>query len=190
MPDGSGAGVRRQTRSASVTTGESRFWTFSLAVYADPAVQQECLALQDDHSVDINLLLFCAFVGAVHGAVLSEQVVNEAANVSRAWQKDVVGALRAARRTLRRFAAETSPLDTPIAALRTRVKELELDAERVEQAMLEHWAAVHLDSWPRSKRLDAVTENIRTLLTMSARTSEPVSWPEHLVAAALATPSQ
>jgi uncharacterized protein (TIGR02444 family) len=188
MPDGSSAPPR--TRSAAVTTGESRFWTFSLAVYADPAVQQECLKLQDDHGVDVNLLLFCAFVGAAHGAVLSEQAVNEAANVSRAWQKDVVGALRAARRTLKRFAAESGPLDTPIAALRARVKELELDAERIEQAMLEHWAAVHIDSWPRSKRADAVTENVRTLLAMSARTSEPASWPERLVAAALATLGQ
>jgi uncharacterized protein (TIGR02444 family) len=188
MPDGSSAPPR--TRSAAVTTGESRFWTFSLAVYADPAVQQECLKLQDDHGVDVNLLLFCAFVGAAHGAVLSEQAVNEAANVSRAWQKDVVGALRAARRTLKRFAAESGPLDTPIAALRARVKELELDAERIEQAMLEHWAAVHIDPWPRSKRVDAVTENVRTLLAMSARTSEPASWPERLVAAALATLGQ
>src|SRR6202000_1576818 len=56
---------------AAMTTGESRFWTFSLAVYADPAVQRECLALQDDHGVDVNLLLFCAFVGAVHGVALS-----------------------------------------------------------------------------------------------------------------------
>jgi uncharacterized protein (TIGR02444 family) len=173
-----------------MTIGKSRFWTFSLAVYADPAVQQECLELQDDHGVDVNLLLFCAFVGAAHGAVLSEQAVNEAANVSRAWQKDVVGALRVARRSLKRFAAETGPLDTPIAALRTRVKELELDGERIEQAMLEHWAAVHIDSWPRSKRADAVAENIRTLLTMSARTPEPISWPQHLVAAALATPGR
>jgi uncharacterized protein (TIGR02444 family) len=162
-----------------------RFWTFSLAVYADPAVQQECLALQDDHGVDVNLLLFCAFVGAGHGALLSERAVTEAADMIRTWQSDVVGALRAARRTLKQFAAESGPLDTPIAALRTRVKELELDAERVEQAMLEHWATVHIESWPRTPPADAVADNIRTLLAMSARKTAPPIWPQHLTAAAL-----
>jgi uncharacterized protein (TIGR02444 family) len=162
-----------------------RFWTFSLAVYADAAVQKECLTLQDDHGVDVNLLLFCAFAGAAHGAVLSEQAVNEAADISRAWQKDVVSALRAARRTLKRFAAETGPLDTPIAALRTRVKELEIDAERVEQAMLEQWAAGHIATWPRAQPADAAADNIRTLLAMSARKPAPAPWPQHLITAAL-----
>jgi uncharacterized protein (TIGR02444 family) len=164
---------------------EFRFWTFSLAVYADPAVQRECLALQDDHGVDVNLLLFCAFAGAAHSAVLSAPALNEAAHISRAWQSDVVGALRAARRTLKQFAAESGPLDTPIAALRARVKELELDAERVEQAMLEHWATVHIETWPRTQPADAVADNIRTLLAMSARKTASPIWPQHLIAAAL-----
>ncbi len=181
----SNAGALTPTNSATVLS-KFRFWTFSLAVYADADVQRECLALQDDHGVDVNLLLFCAFAGATHGAVLTEQAVNEAADISRAWQTDVVSALRAARRTLKRYAAETGPLDTPIAALRTRVKELEIDAERVEQAMLEQWAAAHINSWPRAQPRDAAADNIRTLLAMSARKPVPAPWPEHLIAAALA----
>jgi uncharacterized protein (TIGR02444 family) len=169
-----------------VPTGDSRFWTFSLAVYADAAVQRECLALQDEHGVNVNLLLFCAFAGAVHGAVLSKPAVTEAADIVHAWQQDVVSALRTARRTLKRFAAEKGLLDTPIAALRARVKELELDAERIEQAMLEQWAAGQIGSWPRVQPGDAVGENIRTLLAMSPRNLKPAIWPRDLIAAALA----
>lgn len=36
---------------------ESGLWTFSQRFYDDPAVQQACLAVQDDHGGDVNLLL-------------------------------------------------------------------------------------------------------------------------------------
>jgi uncharacterized protein (TIGR02444 family) len=172
-------------------TGESRFWTFSLAVYADPAVQQECLELQDDYGLDVNQLLFCAFVGAVHGAVLSNQATRDATDTVGVWQRDVVGALRAARRALKPFAAEAEPHNRPIADLRARVKAAELDAERIEQAMLEHWAATHIGSWPHAGPAEAATRNIRTLLAIAGRTEKtaggPARWPGHLIATALAT---
>jgi uncharacterized protein (TIGR02444 family) len=174
-----------------VTTSESRFWTFSLAVYADPAVQQECLALQDDDGVDVNLLLFCAFVGAAHGVVLSERATRDATDVVGVWQKDVVGALRLARRALKPFAGEAGPHQRPAADLRARVKNAELDAERIEQAMLEHWAAAPIGSWPHAEPAEAVTQNIRTLLAVTGPTEKTTGraarWPSHLVAAALAT---
>jgi uncharacterized protein (TIGR02444 family) len=168
-----------------VTTGESRFWRFSLAVYADAAVQRECLTLQDEHGVDVNMLLFCAFAGAAHGVVLSEGAMREAADMVGAWHKDVVGTLRAARRALKPVAAEPGPLNVPVAALRSRVKELELDAERLEQAMLEHWAAAQIGLWPRARPANAVVDNVRTLLAMSVQKPEPPTLPEHLIAAAL-----
>jgi uncharacterized protein (TIGR02444 family) len=175
-----------------VTTGESRFWSFSLAVYVNPAVQQECLELQDDHEVDVNLLLFCAFVGAVHGVALSERATRDAADIVGIWQKDVVDALRVARRALKPFAAEAGPRGTAVADLRTRVKNAELEAERIEQAMLEHWAAAHIGTWPHAEPAEAVIHNIRTLLAIAARTEKvaedrPPTWPRHLIAAALAT---
>jgi uncharacterized protein (TIGR02444 family) len=173
-----------------MTAGESRFWTFSLAVYADPAVQQECLALQDDHGVDVNLLLFCAFVGAVHGIILSERATRDAADVVGIWQKDVVATLRLARRALKPFAAKTGSHGTPAADLRARVKTAELDAERIEQAMLEHWATAHIGLWPHAEPAEAVTENIRTLLAMAIGTGRttgaPATSTHHLIAAALA----
>jgi uncharacterized protein (TIGR02444 family) len=168
-------------------TGESRFWRFSLAVYANPQVQRECLALQDAHGIDVNMLLFCAFAGAVHGRTLSEEAVREAADTVSVWQKDVVATLRTARRALKPFAVPPDGPNTPAAELRARVKEDELAAERIEQAMLERWAATRIDSWPPARPADAVADNIRALLAMSEQKPEPAMWPGHLVAAALAT---
>ena len=39
----------------------SPFWNFSVAVYSSDAVQDECLTLQDQFGLDVNLVLLCAF---------------------------------------------------------------------------------------------------------------------------------
>ena len=42
---------------------DNEFWRFSLAVYGQDDVAQECLQLQQVGGIDINLLLFCAWLG-------------------------------------------------------------------------------------------------------------------------------
>ena len=89
---------------------DSPFWLFSRSIYGTPGVQRECLELQDSFGIDINLLLFCAFVGAVHGALwpCSEPDIAVPANIrtlfalgsTRAQQialpENVVAAVRSA----------------------------------------------------------------------------------------------
>jgi uncharacterized protein (TIGR02444 family) len=170
----------------SVQSSESKFWTFSLTVYGDQAVQKECLDLQDKYGVNVNLLLFCAFVGAAHGAVLSHQAMKDAAAVVDLWHKNVVGRLREARRALKLFATETSPTGLSAAGLRVSVEASELEAERIEQAMLERWSTAHIEAWPRARPAAAVVDNIGTLFAILAETPRPPGLPKHLIAAALA----
>jgi uncharacterized protein (TIGR02444 family) len=160
----------------------SPFWKFSLTVYADPAVQQECLRLQDDCGIDVNVLLFCAFAGAVHGAVLSDSDVREAVEHVHAWHNDVVRSVRHARRALKPFAAGPSPL-AAAGALRKSIAAAELEAERVEQMMLESWCVARLAGWRRGERTEATAANIRTLLAVCGGSAE---LPDRVVAAALA----
>jgi uncharacterized protein (TIGR02444 family) len=174
------------TRSAAVTKGEADFWAFSLAVYGDATVQQECLKLQDEHGIDINLVLFCAFAGAVHGVVLSNQATQEAVHAVGTWQRDIVATLRAARRALKPFAAENSPLNASAATLRARVKTVELEAEQIEQRTLERWAAGHMDAWPRAQPAEAIVDNLRKLFAMSVQRTEQPALPHRLIATALA----
>jgi len=168
----------------------SQFWTFSLTVYGEPAVQQECLELQDRHGVDVNLLLFCAFVGAVHGAVLSEEEVRQLAGAVTDWQQNVVRSLRQARRALKPLATDASPIAAPAAALRATVKAMELEAERIEQMILDCWRAARLGVWPRAEPVAAVAGNIRALFAIGAEAMPPPELPMHLLAAALAAAGQ
>jgi len=166
--------------SPAVDEGHSRLWTFSLAVYGD----QECLDLQDRHGIDVNLLLFCAFVGAVYGATLSEYEIIAAAGAVKEWNKGVVSRLRAARRALKRFACKPAAIGSLATALREDVKAAELESEQIEQAMLESWLAPPPED-RRCPPAEAVAANIRGLLATCA-SAGPAKMPEHLITAALA----
>ena len=87
--------------------GQSRFWEFSLTVYGAPGVQEECLHLQERYGVDVNVLLFCTYIGAVHGALLSDRDVRAAAAATSDWNRTIVGSLREARRALKPYAANS-----------------------------------------------------------------------------------
>ena len=40
------------------------FWDFSLIVYMTPGVGPACVALQEAHELDVNIVLFCLWAGA------------------------------------------------------------------------------------------------------------------------------
>ena len=103
------------------------------------------------------------------------------------WNKNIVSSLREARRALKPFAANSSAASAPAAALRTTVKAAELEAERIEQMMLETLERV-------SRRNVAARQGPKrrsrpTLPHCFQLTGIPIDQPgptAHLVAAALA----
>ena len=58
-------------------TMAERFWDFSVRTYGVPGVSQACLALQDERGVDVNMLLYCIWIGATRGE-FSEQLYRTA----------------------------------------------------------------------------------------------------------------
>lgn len=116
------------------TAGERRaaareLWAFSLAVYDRPQVANACLALQDRHGLDVNLLLFCCWAGA-RGQKLTKAKLKRLDKAVAGWRQDVVGPLRSARRHLKR------ERDDDAQDLRAKIMELEIEAERQEQIRL------------------------------------------------------
>lgn len=112
---------------------------FALAVYGREGVPAACLALQDGLGVDVNVLLFAAFVGAVRGEVLTEADVAAADARVGGWHGDVVVALRTVRRRLKDYAAPASGV-AAAADLRRKLKGLEIEAELIELVELNELA--------------------------------------------------
>jgi len=126
-----------------MTDSENPFWDFSLAVYHRPGVAEACLALQDRRELDVNLLLFCCWAGSEGRRLDAEDIARLRDSVG-SWQQSVVGPLRDVRRRLKDL---PNPAVGRLGALRQAVKDCELEAERIEQAML-HAALVELSGEP------------------------------------------
>lgn len=110
------------------------FWDFSLATYGRDGVAEACLALQEAHGADVNILLFCAWAGC-NGVSLDRAQIEAACEAVRAWHEEVVRPLRSVRRRLK-SALDGGPPSELQLALRTRVQKIEIDAERIEQLRL------------------------------------------------------
>lgn len=136
---------------------ENAFWRFSLAVYAATGVEEECLLLQEKYGIDVNLLLFCAWVGTQRDLVLSPADIAGADAVIQAWRKDIVRPLRSVRRALK-------PVERRTGGLRTRVKAIELEAEQIEQAMLYDHARTHWLEGRPANEVDRIAENVGVYL--------------------------
>jgi uncharacterized protein (TIGR02444 family) len=112
----------------------SDFWQFSLAFYARPGVAPACLRLQDEHGVDVNVMLFVLFA-ASRACQLDDAALERIEAAVAPWRERVVRPLREVRRTLR---GPVASIDTPLTAgLRSEVKRIELEAERLQQLALE-----------------------------------------------------
>jgi uncharacterized protein (TIGR02444 family) len=119
-------------------TGSS-LWTFAVDLYGAPGVAEACLALQDRHRCDVNVVLFAAWMGAVYRRAIMPDEMAEAVATVQGWHAEIVGPLRSARRRLK-----SGPPPAPNAtseALCARIKGIELEAERIELAALERFAA-------------------------------------------------
>jgi len=109
----------------------SSLWRFSLAVYSQPQVPPACLALQDRHGVDVNLLLYAGW-RAWGGDALSREGCRTALERSEVWRNDLVLPLR----SIRRRAGTLARNDPKFAQVYAALKACELQIERRQQAML------------------------------------------------------
>jgi uncharacterized protein (TIGR02444 family) len=112
---------------------DNLFWQFSLQVYATPGVAEECLEVQDKLGVDVNVLLYAAWLGAKRGVVLKHADIPIIDKAVADWSADVVQPLRAVRRRLKLM---PEIVDPSVQMTRKRVADAELFAEQVEQALL------------------------------------------------------
>ncbi|MET0669164.1 MAG: TIGR02444 family protein [Xanthobacteraceae bacterium] len=109
---------------------KSPFWQFSVKFYAEPGVAQACIDLQDQASVDVNILFFLLW-SATQNRALGNSEVAELERDIGPWRDMAVVPLRNVRRALKAPPAVMAPQDAE--GFRTRIKAVELEAERLQQ---------------------------------------------------------
>jgi uncharacterized protein (TIGR02444 family) len=145
---------------------DNEFWRFSLAVYKPPEVAAECLALQEAIGLDVNLLLFCAWLGS-RAIVLSRDDIEAASRVVAAWHNSVVRPLRGVRRHIK------TQYGDAFENFRSRVKDDELQAEQIEQAMLFAYAQGIQGPSGGSDCRDAIARNVSEYISMVSVAAVP-----------------
>ncbi len=119
--------------SEAPSSSDTPFWRFSLKFYRQPGVAEACIALQDDCGVDVNLMLFLLWLAA-SGRQLSVEQIKELDEAVRSWRELTIIPIREARRKLK--GAPTLVEADKQEALRTKIKAIELEAERLQQEAL------------------------------------------------------
>ncbi len=126
------------------------FWNFSLELYAGEGVAEACLDLQDRRGCDVNILLFCCWLGASGRPTLTADRLRTILAASDAWQSDIVKPLREMRRRLK-DKVWPGALPETVDAVRRRVADAELAAEHAQQLKL---AGLHSPPADRERSLE------------------------------------
>lgn len=103
-------------------------WAHAGQAFARDA--ERLVRAQDEQGLDVVLHLFALYARERHGIELDAVALDEADARVRDWREQVVRPLRAVRRTLRGAGAD---------ALRARVQQAELEAERRQLDLLCAW---------------------------------------------------
>ncbi len=120
--------------NAATGPRDSTFWSFSLGFYAQPGVAAACLELQDNAGADVNVMFYVLFL-ATTGREISQAEAAQIDASIKAWRETTVVPLRTLRRRLKMGIEPIAAADSE--ALRSAVKRIELEAERIEQEWLE-----------------------------------------------------
>jgi len=159
---------------------DNPFWDYSLVHYGRSEVARACLELQEGVGANVNLVLFCCWLGSF-GQVLTVQDLDEAEEVIRDWNEQVVEPLRGVRRFVRSEFAGFADQKWP-----QEVKQLELKAERVVQNRLCNWWRTKYGSSTDSadRRELSGEQQLQNLNLYLSRTSDitinsgsPLLWP-------------
>ena len=136
------------------------FWNFSLEIYAADGVAEACLDLQERRGCDVNVVLFCCWLGASGRPTITADRLRAILKVSDVWQAEIVQPLRRVRRLLKdRPWSEALP--ETVDAARRRVADAELAAEHAEQLKLASLHSPPADrDRPVEKRLRAAVGNL------------------------------
>jgi uncharacterized protein (TIGR02444 family) len=123
-------------------------WDYSLAIYGLEGVASACLELQDAFGLDVNVLLYAAWLANRDQRLDLEHLTAVEARIAD-WRAKVIQPVRALRRELRGY--------PPAAALCAEVKSLELRAEREQHDTM---YAFHQEAAALSRAARPLRENL------------------------------
>lgn len=139
------------------------FWDFSVRTYRTSGVSEACLSLQNDQGADVNMLLYCCWVGAAAGP-FDDELFSRASEYSARWAENVVIPLREARTWMKHTGCNLASVPTESCMeLREEIKSVEFAAEKMQQEVLE---SIVLVERTRDERPEQIVEDVAANLML------------------------
>ena len=102
-------------------------WRFSKNIYRKEVVSETLLHLQDKFSIDVNMILFVAWLASINRSITTSDI-QDAQKLVSLWRTKIIVPIRNIRRSVRKFP------DTDY--LYANIKKLEIDTEKEELKIL------------------------------------------------------
>ena len=132
----------------------SPLWRFSNNIYRKEGVSEILLHVQDKFSIDVNMILFVAWLASVNRSLTASDI-QDAQKLVSLWRTKVIVPVRNIRRSVKDFS------DTDY--LYEDVKKLEIDTEKEELKILYN-NYIALSSEQKSElKLDLLESNLHVL---------------------------
>jgi uncharacterized protein (TIGR02444 family) len=135
----------------------SPLWRFSLDLYRAPAFSEACIRLQDEVGVDVNIVFFLLWNASLKRQFSVADVEATDRAVVR-WREATVIPIRAVRRAMKD--APLLPDPGVVEDYRTKIKGLELEAERLEHEALSDFFQSDAPGQDAPSALDAARANL------------------------------
>ncbi len=138
----------------------SDFWNYSSQLWTLPNVENQCLLLQNQHELNVNLILFCCWTGD-QGYSLNRDDIETLLGTASSWE-NVIKPLRDTRRMMKQnlLAMPAEIADQTL----ENISEMELNTERMEQLALEKAIPLTQLSHSDSSHVECALLNIRCYL--------------------------
>ncbi|MDC0073661.1 TIGR02444 family protein [Alphaproteobacteria bacterium] len=109
---------------------QQEFKNFTIEIYSLPEIKKNLLYLQDNYNLNVNILLFCCWLGIKKNYLITKNELLICYKNSSEWNKSIVKKVRFLRTNLKKFNINQ------FAKIYEKIKSLELDLEFIEQELI------------------------------------------------------
>jgi len=111
----------------------SELWNYSTQIWTLPEVEAICLDLQDNYDINVNMLLYCCWIGDKNLS-LNDDDLQALLDTIQPWQT-IIKPLRDSRKMMKQqlIALPANMIDQTV----SNISEMELNAEHMTQLALE-----------------------------------------------------
>ena len=136
---------------------ENPLWKFAVEIYSREDVSEILLYAQDQFSIDVNMILYSAWL-ACENRSLSTRNVSEVENLVAAWRREVVLPIRCLRKSFRSIVGAD--------LIREEVKKAEILAEMEQLKMMYNIFLETSSAEFEKSKADLLENNLRSLSEM------------------------